>query len=124
MFKKYFARLLRSLADGFLRELAKRTKQKKAPVPYRKVPEINRVELDLPIVVETKKQILHHAKDVFSVHTTGDNVESDSYKVLTADLRDTSQVEEVLLLNGFNVDLPTLWISECVLVLAYIYWFN
>lgn len=41
---------------------------------------------------------------------------SDSYKIVTADLRDTAALEEALSSAGANFSAPTIFLVECVLV--------
>ena len=48
--------------------------------------------------------------------TGGCNVSSQVYRMVTADLRDVAAVRSALLAGGFDPALPTLFLSECVLV--------
>jgi len=82
------------------------------------------VELDMPDVVSTKiKAITTHA--LFSdlivdghVAAQGASLDSAGYKVFPMDLtQDVSAIERALVQNcGVDLALPTLFVSECVLV--------
>ncbi|KAA0725286.1 Leucine carboxyl methyltransferase 1 [Triplophysa tibetana] len=83
-------------------------------------------EVDFPMIVARK---IHHiktkpplSKPLIESHSTdsllleGHNLDSDKFCVISADLRDLSTLEDKLKKFHINPELPTLFMSECVLV--------
>ncbi|XP_053496307.1 leucine carboxyl methyltransferase 1 [Ictalurus furcatus] len=83
-------------------------------------------EVDFPMIVARK---IHHiktkpplSKPLIETHSAdsllldGHNLDSDRYCIISADLRDLSGLEEKLRKFNINTELPTLFVSECVLV--------
>ncbi|KAM6897036.1 leucine carboxyl methyltransferase 1 [Xenentodon cancila] len=83
-------------------------------------------EVDFPTVVARK---IHHiktkpplSKPIIETHSTDSllldahSLDSDRYCVIGADLRNISNLEEKLKKFQLNSELPTLFLSECVLV--------
>ncbi|XP_036983319.2 leucine carboxyl methyltransferase 1 isoform X2 [Artibeus jamaicensis] len=83
-------------------------------------------EVDFPVIVTRKlhsikfkpllsKPILEsHSEDTFQID--GHMLDSKRYAIIGADLRDLSDLEEKLKKCNMNTQLPTLLITECVLV--------
>ncbi|XP_076997606.1 leucine carboxyl methyltransferase 1 isoform X2 [Tamandua tetradactyla] len=83
-------------------------------------------EVDFPMIVTRKlhnikfkpplsKPILElHSEDTFQMD--GQMLDSKRYAIIGADLRDLSELEEKLKKCNMNTQLPTLLITECVLV--------
>uniref|UniRef100_A0AAR2L8A0 Leucine carboxyl methyltransferase 1 n=1 Tax=Pygocentrus nattereri TaxID=42514 RepID=A0AAR2L8A0_PYGNA len=83
-------------------------------------------EVDFPMIVARK---IHHikaksqlSKPLIETHSSdsllldGHSLDSDRYCIIGADLRDISSLEEKLRKFQINTELPTLFVSECVLV--------
>ncbi|XP_051530303.1 leucine carboxyl methyltransferase 1 isoform X2 [Myxocyprinus asiaticus] len=83
-------------------------------------------EVDFPMIVARK---IHHiktkpplSKPLIETHSTdsllldGHSLDSDRYCIISADLRDLPTLEDKLKKFQLNPDLPTLFLSECVLV--------
>ncbi|KAK1793890.1 hypothetical protein P4O66_010810, partial [Electrophorus voltai] len=83
-------------------------------------------EVDFPMIVARK---IHHiktkpplSKPLIETHSAdsllldGHNLDSDRYCIIGADLRDISSLEEKLRKFQIITELPTLFLSECVLV--------
>uniref|UniRef100_A0A8C1C8X2 Leucine carboxyl methyltransferase 1 n=1 Tax=Cyprinus carpio carpio TaxID=630221 RepID=A0A8C1C8X2_CYPCA len=83
-------------------------------------------EVDFPMIVARK---IHHiktkpplSKPLIETHSTdsllldGHSLDSDRYCIIGADLRDLPALEEKLKKFQINPELPTLFLSECVLV--------
>uniref|UniRef100_A0A673J3M3 Leucine carboxyl methyltransferase 1 n=1 Tax=Sinocyclocheilus rhinocerous TaxID=307959 RepID=A0A673J3M3_9TELE len=80
-------------------------------------------EVDFPMIVARK---IHHINDLFHCNlslvqlyvslTDGHSLDSDRYCIIGADLRDLPALEEKLKKFQINPELPTLFLSECVLV--------
>uniref|UniRef100_A0A8C1TD97 Leucine carboxyl methyltransferase 1 n=1 Tax=Cyprinus carpio TaxID=7962 RepID=A0A8C1TD97_CYPCA len=80
-------------------------------------------EVDFPMIVARK---IHNINDVFHSNlslvqlyvslTDGHSLDSDRYCIIGADLRDLPTLEEKLKKFQINPELPTLFLSECVLV--------
>uniref|UniRef100_A0A672Q0U0 Leucine carboxyl methyltransferase 1 n=1 Tax=Sinocyclocheilus grahami TaxID=75366 RepID=A0A672Q0U0_SINGR len=83
-------------------------------------------EVDFPMIVARK---IHHiktkpplSKPLIETHSTdsllldGHSLDSDRYCIIGADLRDFPTLEEKLKKFQINPELPTLFLSECVLV--------
>lgn len=83
-------------------------------------------EVDFPMIASRK---IHHiktkpplSKPLIETHSAdsllldGHNLDSDRYCVIGADLRDLSGLEEKLRKFQISSNLPTLFLSECVLV--------
>ena len=77
-------------------------------------------ELDFPnvtsrkcLAIKTRKSLLD---PLVSPQVSPDQVLSENYCLLPADLRDTQLVESVLLKAGLDTSLPTLFLAECVLI--------
>ncbi|KAM4812964.1 leucine carboxyl methyltransferase 1 [Urocitellus parryii] len=83
-------------------------------------------EVDFPMIVTRKlhniknkpllsKPIVElHSEDM--LHMDGHTLDSKRYAIIGADLRDLSELEEKLKKCNMNTQLPTLLITECVLV--------
>ncbi|XP_048645641.1 leucine carboxyl methyltransferase 1 isoform X2 [Marmota marmota marmota] len=83
-------------------------------------------EIDFPMIVTRKlhniknkpllsKPIVElHSEDM--LHMDGHTLDSKRYAIIGADLRDLSELEEKLKKCNMNTQLPTLLITECVLV--------
>ncbi|XP_076154540.1 leucine carboxyl methyltransferase 1 isoform X1 [Alosa pseudoharengus] len=83
-------------------------------------------EVDFPMIVARK---IHNiktkpplSKPLIETHSTdsllfdGHSLDSDRYCIIGTDLRDLPNLEEKLKKFQMNVELPTLFLSECVLV--------
>lgn len=83
-------------------------------------------EVDFPTIVARK---IHHiktkpplSKPLIETHSTdsllldGHSLDSDRYCIISADLRDLPTLEDKLKKFQINSELPTLFLSECVLV--------
>uniref|UniRef100_A0A8B9KHR4 Leucine carboxyl methyltransferase 1 n=1 Tax=Astyanax mexicanus TaxID=7994 RepID=A0A8B9KHR4_ASTMX len=83
-------------------------------------------EVDFPMIVARK---IHHiktkpplSKPLIETHSAdsllldGHSLDSDRYCIIGADLRDISSLEDKLRKFQINTELPTLFMSECVLV--------
>ncbi|CAM4709311.1 unnamed protein product [Leuciscus chuanchicus] len=83
-------------------------------------------EVDFPTIVARK---IHHiktkpplSKPLIETHSTdsllldGHSLDSDRYCIISADLRDLPTLEDKLKKFQINPELPTLFLSECVLV--------
>ncbi|XP_030630060.1 leucine carboxyl methyltransferase 1 [Chanos chanos] len=83
-------------------------------------------EVDFPTIVARK---IHHiktkpplSKPLIETHSTdsllldGHSLDSDRYCIIGADLRDLPNLEDKLRKFQINPELPTLFLSECVLV--------
>ncbi|XP_077357755.1 leucine carboxyl methyltransferase 1 isoform X1 [Festucalex cinctus] len=84
-------------------------------------------EVDFPTVVARKIHYInrtkpHLSKPIIETHSTdcllldAHSLDSDRYCIIGADLRDTSALDEKLKKVHLNPELPTLLLSECVLV--------
>ncbi|KAM7371067.1 hypothetical protein PAMP_010564 [Pampus punctatissimus] len=90
-------------------------------VGERKAPEINRVVLHFNDfhLTRTKPPL---SKPLIETHSTDSllldahSLDSDRYCIIGADLRDVSNMDEKLKKFHLNPELPTLLLSECVLV--------
>ncbi|KAF6125032.1 leucine carboxyl methyltransferase 1 [Phyllostomus discolor] len=83
-------------------------------------------EVDFPMIVTRKLQSIKfkpllskpilelHSEDTFQID--GHMLDSKRYAIIGADLRDLSELEEKLKKCNMNTQLPTLLITECVLV--------
>jgi len=85
----------------------------RAPVKY--------FEIDYPQVVKHKTKLIQQSLTLSSLIdelvVTGDGgISSPSYALLSADLHNQQQVESGLFQHGISRDLPTLFLSECVLI--------
>uniref|UniRef100_A0A7S1SVC4 Leucine carboxyl methyltransferase 1 homolog n=1 Tax=Tetraselmis chuii TaxID=63592 RepID=A0A7S1SVC4_9CHLO len=80
-------------------------------------------EIDFPVVTKTKASIISQTPSMLSlvgdnptIDTEAGKVSSDRYCLMAADLRDIGAFEAALRENQFDPGLPTLILSECVLV--------
>jgi len=80
-------------------------------------------EIDFPVVTKTKASIVSQTPAMLSlagadpaVDTETGSIVSDSYCLMPGDLRDIGAFEAALRDNGFDPSVPTLVLSECVLV--------
>lgn len=83
-------------------------------------------EVDFPMIVArkihniktkpplSKPLVETHSTD--SLHLDGHSLDSDRYCIISADLRDLPTLEDKLRKFHINPELPTLFLSECVLV--------
>ena len=68
-------------------------------------------EVDFPDVLEHKQSVIEKNPSMYSLIS-----ETDDYVMCPCDLRDPTTCEQLLRSAGFRSDIPTLWISECVLI--------
>lgn len=69
------------------------------------------VEVDLPAVVKRKKTIIAKTDELKS------KIKDDIYSLYDLDITNTEMlIESLLKLENFSFDIPTLFLSECVLV--------
>eukprot|EP00873_Tetraselmis_striata_P000327 jgi/Tetstr1/420591/TSEL_011679.t1 len=80
-------------------------------------------QIDFPVVTKTKASIVSQTPAMLSlagadpaVDTETGSIVSDSYCLMPGDLRDIGAFEAALRDNGFDPSVPTLVLSECVLV--------
>ncbi|MBZ3876627.1 Leucine carboxyl methyltransferase 1 [Sciurus carolinensis] len=93
--------------DPYIQHLVRLTKERKAP-------EINRGK-NKPLL--SKPIIELHSEDMLQMGKPhGHTLDSKRYAIIGADLRDLSELEEKLKKCNMNTQLPTLLITECVLV--------
>lgn len=88
---------------------------------HEKVSPSNFIEIDFPAVVERKCYFIKHRKPLNErlcgdVEITPSFVHSNNYHLVSADLRSTPELENIFLRCNLNYSLPTLVITECVLV--------
>jgi len=78
------------------------------------------IEIDFPEVVASKIEIIQSNPQLLALinSSTGDSTQlhSNHYHIFGTDLRDISQLKEKLIACGTDFSLPTLFISECVLI--------
>jgi len=85
----------------------------KAPVKY--------FELDFPHVVKHKTKLIMQAQKLSSCVqqlslTSDGGISGTNYALCGVDLHKVEQVEAALVVNGISKHLPTLFLSECVLI--------
>jgi O-methyltransferase involved in polyketide biosynthesis len=84
-------------------------------------PIVNYFELDFPKIIKQKANFIQRSVECTSVLTdwkqcdTGNYTSSD-YHLIGIDLRDLTAIESLLTTHGLSPDLPTLFLSECVLI--------
>jgi tRNA wybutosine-synthesizing protein 4 len=84
--------------------------------PNKKVPSDTSTN-SVPIPIANLQAPRIHADIKYEVQDSGGcNVIGRSYRLVTSDLRDISAVESALLAAGCDFSLPTLLLSECVLI--------
>jgi len=78
-------------------------------------------EIDYPKVIKQKANFIHGSEECKSLITDwkeleNGNYSSTEYHLIGNDLRDVNRIEKNLIDHGLSRDIPTLFLSECVLI--------
>jgi len=79
-------------------------------------------ELDFPEITARKAMIISKSTSLkqplgdFKIAGGGSELHATGYHLVSGDLRDWTKVVDKLTLHGFKPELPTFFISECVLI--------